>query len=486
MAVGPGGWGCKLESIQIRPFRETAFVLADFFGRHRRGILRSALAIYGLLLLYVVLAPPSYYARSIVMIDPRRNVVNAERGGAMNYLMPTPDTVATEISSIQSRENAAEVVRRLQLDKNPAFTKVSLKFRALDAMLAAGGFVRSTVNDLIRSATGAPATARNIDPSTDTPQRHAEDNLLNNLNVEAVGLSYSIEVGFKWGDPVLATRIVNTLVQVHAEREGDLRRQVRLNGTKELSASLETHRARIAGLEKRLAEARARAGVLNLQGASVGSDVSVIRAQQAAAQADAALVSGRNSGAMADAAVEANPTIQALRTQLSLAQAEALSGTSRYGPLHPLAIEGREKVETLKAAINKQAAVVRRTALAGLGVEAAAQAQRAGAQNSALRRTQQDMTSSLQATGTVAQLEHERDFELTMYNADFERYKRIVSTLDSVGDLTVETVASTPQVPNAPKIKLLLVLGVVLALFGSIMLAALREAWSFFRNLKAA
>ncbi|NOW45598.1 uncharacterized protein involved in exopolysaccharide biosynthesis [Novosphingobium sp. SG751A] len=442
--------------------------------------------IYGLIVLYVVLAPPSYYARAIVMIDPRRNVVNTERGGAMNYLMPTADTVATEISSIQSRENAAEVVRRLHLDQNSSFTKVSLKFRVLDGMLGVGSFVRSTVGGVIRAVTGDTTPVRDSDPSTDTPQRYAQDNLLNNLNVEGVGQSYSIEVGFKWGDPVLAAKIVNTLIQVHAEREGDLRRQVRLNGTKELAESLEKHRAKIGELEKRLADARARAGVLNLQGPNLGGDVSMMTAQQASAQADAALVSGRNRAAMADAAVDANPTIQALRTQLSLAQAEALSGTSRYGPLHPLAVEGRQKVETLKAAIDKQSASIRKTAMAGLGVEAAAQSQRAGAQGVALRKSKAEMASSLQATGTVAQLEHERDFELTTYNADFDRYKRIVSTLDSVGDLTVETVASTPQVPNAPKIKLLLILGVVLALLGSLMLAVLAEAGTFFRNLKEA
>lgn len=475
-----------MDNIKVRPFRETVLAVSEFFSRHRRNILLSALVIYGLIVVYVVLAPPSYYARAIVMIDPRRNVVNTERGGVMNYLMPSADTVATEISSIQSRENAAEVVRRLQLDKNPTFTKVSLGFHVLDGVLDVGGFVRGIVGDAVRSITGAPKSTRDFDPSTDTPQRYAQDKLLDNLNVEAVGQSYSIEVGFKWGDPVLAAKIVNTLVQVHAEREGDLRRQVRLNSTKELSESLENHRQKISALEKALATARAKAGVLNLQGGGVGGDVSMIRAQQAAAQADAALVSGRNRSAMADAAVEANPTIQALRTQLSLAQAEALSGTSRYGPMHPMAIEGRDKVETLKAAINKQAAAIRKTAMEGLGVEAVAQAQRAGAQGQALRRSQQDMTSSLEATGTVAQLEHERDFELTTYNADFDRYKRIVSTLDSVGDLTVETMASTPQVPNAPKIKLLLALGLVLAAFGSVMLAVMSEAWTFCRNLKAA
>jgi succinoglycan biosynthesis transport protein ExoP len=451
-----------LDTAQVRPFNDTARFLTSFFKRRKGQIFRSAAIIYGLVLVYVVMAPPGYYARSIVMIDARRNVLNDQRGGVMNYLMPSDDAVETEVEAIQSRENATEVVRRL--------------------ILSVGGAIRGKIAAAINAITGKVTVPAEIDPTADTPERRAADNLLTGLNVARVGQSYSIEVGFKWGNPVLAARIVNELIAVHSQREGDLRRQVRLNSTKELAGNLEVSRGKIKDIEARLAAARVKAGLLNLQSAPVGGDIATLKAQQASVSADAALASGRNRVALADAAVDANPSIQALRTQLSLAQADALSSTSRYGPQHPLAIEGRHKIEELQAAITKQANAIRSTALAGLGVEAAAQAKRSGVQNSALASAKADMSQTLAATGLVAQLEHDRDFEVARYDADFDRYKRILNTIDNVGDLTVSTVASTPSVPASPKTKLLMVLGVVIGLFGGLMIAVVSDGLAAWRS----
>jgi succinoglycan biosynthesis transport protein ExoP len=471
-----------LDTAQVRPFNDTARFLTSFFKRRKGQIFRSAAIIYGLVLVYVVMAPPGYYARSIVMIDARRNVLNDQRGGVMNYLMPSDDAVETEVEAIQSRENATEVVRRLKLDKADAFTKIGTKSVVRRLILSVGGAIRGKIAAAINAITGKVTVPAEIDPTADTPERRAADNLLTGLNVARVGQSYSIEVGFKWGNPVLAARIVNELIAVHSQREGDLRRQVRLNSTKELAGNLEVSRGKIKDIEARLAAARVKAGLLNLQSAPVGGDIATLKAQQASVSADAALASGRNRVALADAAVDANPSIQALRTQLSLAQADALSSTSRYGPQHPLAIEGRHKIEELQAAITKQANAIRSTALAGLGVEAAAQAKRSGVQNSALASAKADMSQTLAATGLVAQLEHDRDFEVARYDADFDRYKRILNTIDNVGDLTVSTVASTPSVPASPKTKLLMVLGVVIGLFGGLMIAVVSDGLAAWRS----
>ncbi len=446
----------QMEQVQVRPLSETSQVVVGFFRRRFGVIWKTALVIAALVGIFLVFAPRKYTATVHVLIDARRNVLNDERGGVLNYLMPSDDAVETEIANLTTRNNAAVVVKELHLDKSDDFTKPS-KTTRLFSLIGLGD---------------------DQDPR-DTPERRAQNNVKENLTATRIGQSYAIEVGFTWKDPFIAAKVANALVKAHVEREAALRREVVEANTKELLAGIDARREKIKELEARLAQARAKAGVLNLQSTTVGNEIGQLRAQQAAADGEAALASARNRAAVAQSAVNSDFGLQQLHTQLNLALADAASNGSRYGSQHPLSIEGQRKIAALKAAIAAQTAQLQKSALASLNVEAAAQAQRAAAQHSAMAEAKQQMQSSLQSTGQVAELEHERDYELQIYEADYDRYKRIRNTLDSVGDLTVETTALPPQLPTL-KVKLVLALGILMALFGGMMAGLVSEVLGMF------
>jgi uncharacterized protein involved in exopolysaccharide biosynthesis/Mrp family chromosome partitioning ATPase len=175
--------------------RSSAESLAEAvaFIRRRFSIIALTCSIvFGTALLYLIAAVPTFTANAELLIASKAGAVDAASVSTI---------VESQISIIRSEDIAREVVRKLDLAKDPEFAGQGILHRLAGSMSRLLGWSR-------------PETEYSL-------MRYAVDKFERKLSVKRAGLTYIVDIAFDSTDPERSARILNTLAQTYIASQMD-------------------------------------------------------------------------------------------------------------------------------------------------------------------------------------------------------------------------------------------------------------------------
>jgi chain length determinant protein EpsF len=294
--------------------------------RARWGVALLILALtVGLAVGVSLLLPKKYTAVATVVVDQSRP--DPVSGNAFNG-NPTPAFMATQVDVLKSDRVAQNVIRKLGLANDPAVRQ------AWQEESGGEGNFDAWLVDRIQ-------LSLDVKPSRDS-------------NV--------ISVSFKDPDPVRAASVANLFVQAYL----DVNLELRVDPAKqyssffdsrarELRANLEKAQARLSAYQREKGVVIASDGQMDVETARLNE----LSSQLVALQAVAAESGSRQMQAQAGAAdrlqeVVNNPTLSALRAEITRAEAKLQELGSRLGENHPQVIETKASISSLRGRLDAE------------------------------------------------------------------------------------------------------------------------------------
>jgi succinoglycan biosynthesis transport protein ExoP len=330
---------------------DTHFISIDYLLtmiRRQMKVLLLCLAV-GLALgaFYIVMAPRAYFANAMVLIDPNlQDVVDQvtqqqQRGVAQTDL---EDDVLNQMEVVRSGRIARAVVVAEKLNTDPEFLNPPPSFRQR---------VTEPVLKLFGLASEPPAAI------TSTSVEDAARLLAKNVEVDRVGRSSVISVGYEASSPELAKRIATAYAQafqqdqLNADLEANrnaadwLQQRLGQLGENQRQASLaveqyrQQHNLSIASSDT--LSAQRLAGLTNqlvTAQADLARDQSLSE-QLTAAVAAGASAAGENIGLLTAAAVPnvSNPDASNITQSYAAISRRIAEVTANFGPDHPQVLE---------------------------------------------------------------------------------------------------------------------------------------------------
>jgi len=413
----------------------------------RRRIIPIAITMAIVLVLTAIsykMATPRYSAEGQVGIErTNEEIVNAQQDQRQQPLTTDSSSVDTEVAQILSPETLGRVVDRLGLAKNPNFVGTD----PLD-----------------------PTTARN----------NAIGALTGQLSAKRAGTSYAIDVSFSSTDPVLAAKIVNTVMDEYLNRQQLQKRDERNKEIALLSSRIASARGELQGAETEVARFRAATNLVDIQNQSTNAQqsIAVLNQQLADAQAQQAVAEARNTARTASSAgagsAVTSPVLQQLRTEEAALSAQQASLSERYGDRHPQVIEINEKLRETRRQITSETARVRQS----LAAEADVARRRTSSIVSSLGAQKGQLLEGNAASVRLGELERKATTLKGLYEALLERYQQAVARQGTERSAAyIIARAFVPQKPDSPK-KIVYGGGGLLAamLAGALVLAGLEMA----------
>jgi uncharacterized protein involved in exopolysaccharide biosynthesis len=234
--------------------------LLDRFLR-RKGLIFGTIAVVMLLAAAVVFQlTPQYSATAYIMINSRESrILNIEE--VLSGLSTRSEAVLSEVRVLQSRQLAAKVARKLQLDKNPEFNRALQPPGLLERITA-------SITDVLRTNGFLSASPTSPVEGPDGQWIQVVDNFLGHLEVIQDGGSAVIAVSFTSESRELAADAVNTLADSYVELQLETKQKAAQRATTFLEEHLSDLRNKMLDSERAVEVYRSSAGLI--QGKDVG------------------------------------------------------------------------------------------------------------------------------------------------------------------------------------------------------------------------
>ncbi|MDB5558567.1 MAG: chromosome partitioning protein ParA [Enterovirga sp.] len=317
--------------------------LVDFVRRQWPAVTVALLVFVGLGIAYLILTPPRYTAKSLLMLDARRAQVFQQQSviGEMNF---DDVAVASQVEVLKSVNVALAVVRELKLAEDAEFT----------------GDVRSFVRSLLGSV-AALVSPTTPDPlsSNDELQRRAVMKLRADLAVQRVGRTYVLEVSYTSLDRHKAARIANAIAEAYildqldakfkATRRASTWLQERINELRE-EATNSDRAVQNFRVQNQLVETGGRT-VTDQQLGEINTQLVASRAATAEARARLERISEVNGdGAVSATVADAlrNDVINRLRQQWVEASKREAEFSAKYGRDHLAVVSLRKEMAQIQ------------------------------------------------------------------------------------------------------------------------------------------
>ncbi len=460
------------------------FAFGDLFGLVRRRwiVMAAGTFVCGALAAAMAFSLPSRYeAAATVQIDSRKKtIVNLEN--VVSDLKADQATLESEVEVLQSKAILLKVIDALALRTHPDFTRPTFAQRMLRRIGLASDVASAT--DRPKQNLEGFGLASNDLPGGLAPER---DELVaafeKRLKVARVRNTLLIEVKFSAGEPVLAARIANTLLEVYLKEQ--LATKVRATGqaTELLEHKLEGLRQKVYDAERRVAAFKAEHNIFDAEGQLLSEkqlarlmEQTVIARNHTAEtkaryeQVHEMLRKGQHRNSIAD--VLQSPTIRLFKDQLVKVTRREAELLTKYGPKHPEMVKARAEVADIEA----QLAIEVNKIVSNLETEfrVAAERERALAQSMGGLKDQQVIAKD--AAVLLRELEREAQTSKQVFEAFLSRYKQTAETADlQVADSRIVERADVPLGVASPKRLQLTGLGVLAGLVSGFGLALLLE-----------
>lgn len=452
------------------------FGVADILALLRRRwrlIAIVAVSIAVIVAAFAVALPSRYEAVATVQIDPRKKTI-VQLENVISDLRGDAATVEGEVEVLRSKTLALKVIESLQLRSNPDFHGTGLR----NKLLALVGLARPSVQPeagLADAAAQDPA----VHPRTDEVLNTFEQR----LKASRVRNTLIIEVRFTAGDPVLAARVVNSLVEVYLKEQLG----AKVKATEAAAALLEQ---KLAGLRRKVSEAEHRVAtykadhnIFDAEGqllsekqmARLMEQTVLARNQSAEARArydhlQQMLRKGQSRSSIAD--VLQSNTVRMLKDQLVKATRREAELMTKYGSKHPELIKARAEVGDVQAQIASEVDQI----VGNLRNQYEVAEERERALTASLSGLKRQQIVAQQSAVQLRELEREAATSRQIFEAFLTRYKQATETQDlQVADARIIEHADVPLTVASPKRKQIAAFGVIAGLALGIGLAFLLE-----------
>lgn len=322
--------------------------LVDFLRRQWPAITAALLVFVGLGIAYLVLTPPRYTAKSLLMLDARRAQVFQQQSvvGEINL---DDVAVASQVEILKSVNVAYAVVRDLKLTEDAEFTG------------QVRSFIGSIVGGLIQAVSGAPEALT----SNDEMIRRAAKKLRDDLAVQRVGRTYVLEISFTSLDRNKAARIANAVADAYILDQLDAKFKATRRASSWLQERIDELRDEATNSDRAVQNFRAENQLVETNGRTVFDqqlgeiNTQLVASRAATSEAQARLEriseineSGGGSGPAAISATVADAlksdVITKLRVQWVEASKREADFSSRYGRDHLASVNLRREMAQIQ------------------------------------------------------------------------------------------------------------------------------------------
>lgn len=444
------------------------FALGDLVGLVRRRwiIIVVSTVVLGALSAIIALSLPSRFdASATVQIDPRKKtIVNLEN--VVSDLKADQSTVESEVEVLHSKAILLKVIDALELRTHPDFNQPSLLQSLLKRVGVAGE--RAVPKDRQPLSDGGVVLSSKTLAAAGAPERDEIVSALEKrLKVSRVRNTLLIEVKFSAGDPVLAARVANTLVEVYLQEQISAKIKATGQATDLLEQKLDGLRQKVTEAERRVAAFKAQHNIFDAEGqllsekqlARLMEQTVIARNHTAEAKArfeqvHEMLRNGQHRSSIAD--VLQSPTIRLFKDQLVKATRREAELLTKYGPKHPEMVRARAEVADIEA----QLAVEVDKIVSNLETEFRVAAERERALAQSLGGLKDQQIFSKDAAVMLKELEREALSSKQVFEAFLTRYKQTAETADlQIADSRIVERADVPLSVASPKRMQLMALG---------------------------
>lgn len=435
----------------------------SIFIRRWRVLTGSVIVFVTLALIWLFTTTPIYTATSTVLIDHRKtNTIKSD--AIVSDLELDGNTIATEVSLVQSFSVARRVVDRLKLQDDPEFQPSSSSFSVsrLISGLFSNLLPKTSETDLVVSA----ADHYNLTPEA----LNAIERVRSAIGVRRLATTYFIDISFSHANSEIAAKLANVTAQSYLDEQREARHQVAQRATTWLSERVSALRIQLNASEQTLAKHRAKFNLAKPQAGTL--------AEQQAAEINAQLVAARaqtvdkkakydqvqrilNNGVGTDevAAAMDSETLAALRLQKGTIERQEADLLNRYGPEHPAILKVRAAHVDVKRQIKSEVMRIAQT----LKTEYEFAQRKEESLEGSLKELTGGQNLNDQTIIRLRELERDVDSNRTLYETILARFKEAQQQISLQGaESRIVAPAFVPTAPSFPKKWLVL----LMAIFG--------------------
>lgn len=393
------------------------------------------------------LTKPVYEATARIEVDPSGEKFNLETGAAGSM---DAEYLETQAQVLQGDSLAIAVIRKLQLDQNPAV-------------------VGKLDPQTMKTANLQPADGQQLTGA----ETIALGNFKGSTKVKRDTTSRLITVSFDSPDPELAAQVSNTMVRAFIDQSFQSRHDAVMKSTEWLSRQLDDIRQKMEDSSRALTQFQQSIGVADIDSnkSTFTEHISELSRQQTQAQTEriklqALLKNASNPDSLTE--VRTNTVVLQLSGRLAEQRAALAQALVVYGANHPAAKKLQSEVDELQHQLDTQ----KKAIVTSMRASYAA----AEAQESLMSAEMKGTGQELGKMARYATLKKEVEANVDLYNSLYGKIKEAgISAASKSADIQIVDPARVPDEPIRPRRMLNLLAGLLAALVGGIGLAFICE-----------
>jgi polysaccharide biosynthesis transport protein len=413
----------------------------NILWRRKNIVIGCVVLISAICIAAVYAVTPQYTAESALVIEPRKtNVIDIQ--SVVSGLPADVSVVRSEVEILQSSAIAGEVVKRLHLDRLPAYNPTLGKASVLDQIQGAVSGMLARVGPLLGVSAAAPARGASAVMQEAMRRLQSQTDIVND------GRSYYLKIRVTSPDPKLAADLANAYADVYLDQQ----LQTKFNEIRRANNWLDKHiaelKAKVQASDEAVAAFRTAHHLIGARGETITqAQLGEINQQLITAKAELAKKEANLRGA-SGAAIAADPVTQKLREQLAELVTKEADLATRYKPDHPEMLNIKAQERDLQREIAAETGRI----VQGMAGEVAA----AKAQVEALQASLVQLQSATAAQGTddvqLRELQREADANRLVYQDFLNRFKQTTAQADiQQPDARLVAIASPPDQPSFPR-----------------------------------
>ena len=454
----------------------------------RKGFILALTALGMLISLLITLSTiPLYRANAIIKISPEENKLldfDVSTGGSASK---TEQYFRTQLKLLKSKALARKVIDRLQLDSvattaTPQTTTLSKPFFSEQLQ---------QLKDILRGASEDSASSPT--PRSPQPKKSPlEQSFFSRLHIDPMGKSYLVNVSYDAEDPELSATVVNSLIQNFISMNLEGRLDSASSAKSFLSGEIDDAKTKLRESEQKMITFEKSKGIVNTGGQTLINQKledlnrALSRGTQDRIAAEAAYSSSKSSVKKVQR-VTTNATITALNKKLQLLNRQYQENLKVYKPAYPLMTDIQNNISDVRKEINTEKSRLRQTHAQAVAEAAASRGAvnptkiklEVARKNEAALKTELS-TVKLESISTrdniveYQSLLHEVDASRELYESLLKRKKevKVAGGVDK-NNIAVIDPAVAPFTQHSPNTKTNLLMGALLGLFSSSLIALL-------------
>ena len=437
----------------------------------------TIITVFAILVLTVAIhaftATPTYKATARLVIEKENpNVVSIQEVMAIDT--SGTDYYQTQYKIIESRNVARDVIKRLNLGKSEEFfpkPKDDFISNMKTSIRETFSFWKESITSLLKTETKkSPETSKEYDPDSSLVS-----DFVDRIDIKPIRNSRLVDISFEAKDPVLATKITNTLAKAYIDQNLEIKLAAVQDAVKWLHNRVESERKKVEAAELALLRYKEQHDIIT----DFSSDVEQVTAQKLA-ELNTQVVEAESRRVEAETryrqaiALEGSPDMldsipevlnNELIRQIKKMEVDLYKRTSelskKYGRKHPQMVAIESEMKTLNKRKNHEVNRV----VNSLKNEYRVALAKENSLKAALATQKRETLDLNQKAVQFGVLKREAGSAKHMYELLMKRFKEASLTEDMrTGNIRVIDRAEVPEVPEKPNKKRNIILAIIVGL----------------------